>query len=1323
MKRGLSTIVSTLLILLLVFVAVGILWVVVRNVIQGGTEQVSLGKFTLDLAIEKVTIAGNTLSVKVKRNPGAGTFTGLNFILDDGDDIEVVQRKNLTMEEYSIRTFQLTLQEMSASNVKTIGVAPIFTLESGREVTGDIKDTYIISKDTGTPYVSPVENCGNGLIDAEEDCDGTNISSDDTCISEHYDGGELLCAIDCSFDYGSCALDSCPDGTIDTGTEQCDCDADASCTLTELNSQTCSSHLGTGYSGILGCSQTSCQFDTSGCSYTPTCGDSLNEIGEQCDDGDTSSGDGCSSTCTIESGWTCTGGSGQSSCTEISTQECGNNLIEGTEVCDGTDLGEETCTSQMGTGYTGTLSCESDCSFDYGSCVEDYEEIIEGAYYVSTSGSDSNPGTYEEPFLTWQKGFDEATAGDTVYIRGGIYYPGNERFGVSIDSKSGNDGSPICIFAYPGETPILDCSNLTSSSEAHRGVRLSSSDFWHLKGLEVTNVKQVSETKFANGFFIYNGNNNIIEQCNAYEVQGVGIRIQDDAEYNLILNCDSYDNYDPLSLSPGGNADGIQICYIDDRPGNKRVNTIRGCRAWNNSDDGFDFWKNEGIVLVDSCWSFNNGYDEGDGTGFKFGSTDIPAVEGVYQRVIRNCIASGNYHWGFFSNTADVYMKLQNCIAYKNHLEGIHFGTSGRPIIKNCVSYDNDGSNFVTNANVVDEYNDWNLVDVTVTDDDFVSVDTSLLRSPRQADGSLPDIDFFKPVEDSDLIDAGTNVGLPYDGSASDLGVFEYWENTPIKEVDDDDDDDDDEDQPEVINENKSPMINNQIFNIFEENDNLFIGSITASDPDDDQQIAYNMISNDYSSFFTINNNTGELSLIDYSIFNSAINQKYQISIIVTDDGTPSLSDTAVITVNAYINNKTIYIDPSNQNNKIQDGSHSNPYSSWDNVELLEGTIYLQKKGTIAQLEKLTIINDEIEIDAYGEGTNPVMQFKNADYGITIFNSKDISFRNIKLICENMLSGIYLAGSNDDITIENCYFEGTADGIRITNEGNNVQLKRNTFQNNNTGVLINKGSVELLYNRFVNNSTAIYTVSEHSMINIINNVFNSYYKGIYSNGARLIVFNNIFNSDIPNNESFFFENTTFQSDNNIFHPVEKGFIYISPHTFNVLSDYQQTSRKDLNSIDKDPEFINADDLNFKLKSTSPAINNGRFIDYGTDFFGNFVPQLDAPDIGVFEYISDKKLAGEITDEYEKTKNKIKMYPNPSNDGIINIAIEKTEIDKVLIIDIYNTYGQLVYQKILSDTFSTNELITLNLSDKKQGIYIVKLRNDSKSQPCKIILSH
>ena len=49
------------------------------------------------------------------------------------------------------------------------------------------------------------------------------------------------------------------------------------------------------------------------------------------------------------------------------TQFCGNNVAEGTELCDGTDLGGESCATQ---GFdTGTLFCNFDCDgFDTSSC-------------------------------------------------------------------------------------------------------------------------------------------------------------------------------------------------------------------------------------------------------------------------------------------------------------------------------------------------------------------------------------------------------------------------------------------------------------------------------------------------------------------------------------------------------------------------------------------------------------------------------------------------------------------------------------------------------------------------------------------------------------------------------------------------------------------------------------------------------------------------------------------------------------------------------------------------------------------------------------------
>ncbi len=60
----------------------------------------------------------------------------------------------------------------------------------------------------------------------------------------------------------------------------------------------------------------------------PVCGDSIIAGGEQCDDGDAASGDGCSATCTVEPGFSCMGS--PSTCQYI----CGDGLVVLGEGCD-----------------------------------------------------------------------------------------------------------------------------------------------------------------------------------------------------------------------------------------------------------------------------------------------------------------------------------------------------------------------------------------------------------------------------------------------------------------------------------------------------------------------------------------------------------------------------------------------------------------------------------------------------------------------------------------------------------------------------------------------------------------------------------------------------------------------------------------------------------------------------------------------------------------------------------------------------------------------------------------------------------------------------
>jgi hypothetical protein len=153
-SKGLSTIVATLLIILLTLVAVGIIWVVVKNVLNQNAEQVSFGRFTVDLDIVRADIINDTaINLTVKRDSGDGELYGVLFIVYDKDNSEVV-RYNVPLQELEEKRFNIILSVLNTSNVKKVSIAPVFMLESGKEFIGDVLDEYTFAANSGAGCTS-----------------------------------------------------------------------------------------------------------------------------------------------------------------------------------------------------------------------------------------------------------------------------------------------------------------------------------------------------------------------------------------------------------------------------------------------------------------------------------------------------------------------------------------------------------------------------------------------------------------------------------------------------------------------------------------------------------------------------------------------------------------------------------------------------------------------------------------------------------------------------------------------------------------------------------------------------------------------------------------------------------------------------------------------------------------------------------------------------------------------------------------------------------------------------------------------------------------
>ena len=277
-------------------------------------------------------------------------------------------------------------------------------------------------------------------------------------------------------------------------------------------------------------------------------------------------------------------------------------------------------------------------------------------FYVAPTGSDTNPGTMAQPFRTLTQGNVVARPGTTIWMLAGTY-PYTATMGLS---KSGADGMPIRVWAFPGTRPVLDYSGQTKGLSTARGIEISG-NYWHLKGLEVENAGD-------NGIAI-TGSHNIVEDVILHGNGDTGLQITVSAAqatnnalgaYNLILNCDSYENLD--QATGGENADGF-AAKLRIGPGN----VFRGCRAWNNADDGWDLFASDDVVVIDHCWAFLNGKPTagtnpaGDGNGFKLGGAPAGPGEGGAVHQVTSSSSFDNKACGFVRNNNPQLPSLTDC--------------------------------------------------------------------------------------------------------------------------------------------------------------------------------------------------------------------------------------------------------------------------------------------------------------------------------------------------------------------------------------------------------------------------------------------------------------------------------------------------------------------------------------------------------------------------------------------------------------------------------------------------------------------------------------
>lgn len=468
--------------------------------------------------------------------------------------------------------------------------------------------------------------------------------------------------------------------------------------------------------------------------------------------------------------------------------------------------------------FFGLLCLAASCTEDNGGSDGGGEipPVTGQTIYAAPDGRAAGGGTIDSPVDIYTA-VARVQAGGTIYLRGGVYMLTK---GVDLD-QIGTESRPYRLWACEGEIPVFDCSEETVPDRNNVGVRMTSGQWWHIRGLVVCNA-------YNSGFKLVNASHNTFENCTARHNGGTGFHIGYDHEtqvnsggtkaaYNTFLNCDSHHNFDwwttdgSGNITAGTNTDGF-ACKANTGKGNRYI----GCRAWANSDDGWDLFEcGYGVQLID-CWTWSSGVMEdhlemyrdrtggeltpdiwdGNGNGFKIGGGCLYQtgrtcrLESRGTHILRGCVSFANSYNGFDQNNHRYGAIVEHCMAFDNQRNFQFYDPNKNGTkftFRNNVSWGGEKpDNFTKISLAADEGNLWNQPGITQDPArEFVSLTAASAGAGRGADGSLPD-GFARLTANSAFVDKGVATqgidhafddirldAIPYQGAAPDLGPIE----------------------------------------------------------------------------------------------------------------------------------------------------------------------------------------------------------------------------------------------------------------------------------------------------------------------------------------------------------------------------------------------------------------------------------------------------------------------------------------------------------------------------------------------------------------------
>ena len=171
--------------------------------------------------------------------------------------------------------------------------------------------------------------------------------------------------------------------------------------------------------------------------------------------------------------------------------------------------------------------------------------------------------------------------------------------------------------------------------------------------------------------------------------------------------------------------------------------------------------------------------------------------------------------------------------------------------------------------------------------------------------------------------------------------------------------------------------------------------------------------------------------------------------------------------------------------------------------------------------------------------------------------------------------------------------------------------------------------------------------------------------------------------------------------NVIYQPFPSDTLFVSFPSFTLyqysnFNTYTTTTQKDLNSLTGNPDFVDLNGSDFKISTSSIAIDVGTNLNIFEDFEGNLRPYNGVFDIGAYEF------SGPLEISNNESFESVIAYPSPAS----NAFRVKLKSQEPYTLKLYNLRGQ---ETMTVENYFSNEKIKINQIEN--GIYWFSLSSD------------